>query len=421
MSDDDTPRLVVVSNLFGDLNRGGAAITAETIRVARRHGASVVGISVVDDPSERSHSHTVRAFPNLQLTGPGLAVRPGPLAGLRRVAKSFYWLVRPSAANSDACRAIARADLVVSKGGYVFVDRANVGALLSMWSTTFPLIFARRVGVPTMAFPTSAGPHTHLGSRLLTRWLMSGMTAFFARDPLSATTARTVAPSAHVVETPDIVLGMEPPTDEEVLTECRRRNLVPGTFAVMTARLPRRGDREEVMKALVDTAVRLDADERIEKVVLVDQADDLEDTRNLAALLEGVVGCEVITESLSPAELVALYGGAIVTVACRLHCAIFSLVAGTPSLAVSIDPLKAEGVYASLSLPKDWVLSRERVSDLPATADRLLQVDLRQRRREILAAVAGCRADLDVLDVFVEKVLSHSKRPHARSPVTERP
>ena len=389
---------IVVGNLFGDINRGGAAITGETLRIAQSTGARVVGISVQDHPSERTHPHTMADFPDVTLVGSGLRVAAGPMAGLRRVIKSLYWLTFPSRATSASCREIVASDLVISKGGYVFVDRASMTALFSMWCTTFPLIFARRVGVPTMTFPTSAGPQKHLGSRLLARWLISNMTVFFARDPISAQTARElVRQNGHVVEVPDIVLGMDPPPPEAVESMCARLGIVNGAFATVTVRLPRTGPRDEVLRAMAGSAQVLAKNDEVKHVVLIDQAEDRADTEALAAELASVCDVVVVGENLSPSELIALYGGSRMTVACRLHSAIFSLVAGTPAVAVSVDPLKAEGVYQSLDLPSDWVVPLAEIERLPAT---------------VQAAFGGRELDRATIRQAVQRVASRLEAVH---------
>ncbi len=79
------PLRVVVSNLFGDVNRGGAAITAETLRVLLSLDAEVTGISVHTDHPALSHPHTSRRFPNVALhtSGGGGGVSPPPMRSMR--------------------------------------------------------------------------------------------------------------------------------------------------------------------------------------------------------------------------------------------------------------------------------------------------------------------------------------------------
>ncbi|WP_203568560.1 polysaccharide pyruvyl transferase family protein, partial [Aestuariimicrobium ganziense] len=318
-----------------------------------------------------------------------LAARPGPFRGARQTLKSLYFLARPGARSlPEALREVKRSAVVVSKGGYVFVDRKSARDLLSMWSTVFPLVFAHRVGVPVAAFPTSISPQEHRGSRWLNRWLLSRMELVFPRDPLSAAAARHLGASeAAVVEVPDIVLGMAPPNDRAVAEVCLRTGVRRGGFATMTVQLKNRGDRRDHdLAALHRTADALLARPEVETVLVINQAGDDRDSRDLVALIGP--GARLAGADLSPEELVALYAGSVLTVACRLHSAIFALVAGTPAIAVSVTPLKAEGVYASVGLPSEWVVPIDDVDRAPGLVDQVLAHPAATRER-IRSAVAS--------------------------------
>lgn len=163
-----------------------------------------------------------------------------------------------------------------------------------------------------------------------------------------------------IVEVPDIVLGMEPPTADAVQQACRQAGVSSGHYATMTVQLKNRRERRALdLEALARAAEVLLAQPNIHEVLVVDQAGDGADSRDLVARIGP--RARLIADDLSPEELVALYGGSVITVACRLHSAIFSLVAGTPAIAISVTPLKAEGVYASVGLPPDWVVGIDEV------------------------------------------------------------
>lgn len=403
---------IIVSNVFGDVNRGGAAITAQTIRVAHAVGARVIGVTINDGADAgRTHPHTSATFPDVRLVESGLAVRPGPLTGLRRTLKSLYYLVFATRVDLPVgLAAIAHSDLVISKGGYVFVDRASGKAFLRLWSTVYPLVFARRLGIATMAFPTSIGRHRHLMSRLLCRWVLSGMELVAPRDPLSRQAAEILGvPAAIVHEFPDIVFGMDPPAAAAVRHQCAALGLTPGRYITMTVVLPPdQVERERLTRTLAETAAALRRDPRVDRIVLVDQAGDTSATALLAGRLKG--DCLVVDADLSPESLIALYGGSLLTVACRLHSAIFSFVAGTPAVAVSISPDKAEGVFASLGLPTHWVVTRAQADKLP---DRALEV-IRDAppRDQLLHRVSALKEELAELQHRVADVLRLRARGH---------
>lgn len=404
-----SPR-IVVSNMFGDINRGGAAITSETIRIAKSIGADVVGVSVSRRPPEETHPFTRASHPDVEILPAPIKPRRGPLQGLRHSIQLASYLMRPNGRHLPiALQRINQSDMVISKGGFVFVNRASVKELLAMWSTVFPLVYARRVGKPVVAFPTSISSHPAMGSRLLTRWLLSGMKAVFARDPISAEAATDLGvPQPVLKQAPDVVFGLEPPDAEFTARFLQSLGLVRGRFVAISPRLSRLGTCVvEDLRPLKQAVDDLIASEAVDRVVIVDQAEDRQDSEEVAALFDQDA-VTVLGQRMSPAELVALYSGARLTIAFRLHAAIFSLVGGTPAIAVSVDPLKAEGVFASLGLPAPWVLGPTNLEQLSNRTSAILQGEA-GARAVVRAAVDEAAGRLSCLsDVIRELVVGRT-------------
>lgn len=389
-------RSVVVSNVFGDDNRGGAAITAATVDAVRRaFPAAHVTLLAVDDhhsPLSRSHRHTLAAYPDVDLlpaTGRDLS---RPLMGLRTALLTVVWLLRPGAPSlPPSLRRVREADLVVSKGGFVFVHRASAGSLLSLWLTAFPLTFAWRVGVPTVAFSTSIGPFRSRPSRWLNRFLLRRVTLVLPRDERAAAAARELGVgSGRVEQVPDSAFALPPPSSDGV-ARARSRYAAGERYAAVTVRLVE--DDRHLLDALSLTVTALLESGAVDRILVVDQvsADRADSARLTAAAADPRV--THLDEDLAPAALVELYGGAELVIACRLHSAIFSLVAGTPTLAVSIDGTKTEGVFESLGLGENVVPRHQATSDrLTALAQRLLTQRSAQRRA-ITEAVIPAQAE----------------------------
>lgn len=397
---------VTVSNVFGDINRGGAAITARTIRAALDLGADVAGISIDDKDPAVTHPHTTASFPDVPLLRAPLSVRPGPLPGARQVLLSLYYLARPRGRRlPEALRRVAASDVVVSKGGYVFVNRAGLRPLMRMWVTVYPLVFARRLGIPTVAFPTSISPQTNPASRLLNGWLLRGMAAVFPRDPLSADAARQLGvASERLHELPDIVLGSPQPAEDQTAALCDAYGVRPGRFAVMTIQLKDRGaKRPHELELLAQTGRKLLEHPDVDRILVVDQAGDPSDSADLAASIGE--GARLVTDDRSPEDLIALYAGARVSVCCRLHAAIFSLIGGTPSVAVSVTPLKAEGVYATLGLPPTWVVTVDELDRLWDTVSSVLVAESPDRAA-IRRAVADTAGTMTALTEALQQVVA---------------
>jgi polysaccharide pyruvyl transferase WcaK-like protein len=119
----------------------------------------------------------------------------------------------------------------------------------------------------------------------------------------------------------------------------------------------------------------------------------------------------VVSADLSPESLVAIYGGARMTLACRLHSAIFSLVAGTKAVVVSLDGRKSEGVYASLGLPAEWVVTQNPhdLARLPRMVEDML--DEAGWGRDVLRMhVSRATSALEPLPALMEAAITNSPR-----------
>lgn len=383
--------MVVVSNVFGDDNRGGAAITSATVQAVKRAfpaaRISLLAIPAPDVPLERSHRHTLAAFPDVELLVTGGSPSTGPLRGLRTVLRTLEWLCRPRSASVPlSLERVRSADLVVSKGGFVFVDRNGWRGLLSLWVTAFPLTYAWRVGVPTVAFSTSIGPFKSRPSRWLNGFLLRRISLVLPRDHRAYVAARELGvPSARLEQVPDSALGLEAPSHQHV--EAAREQYAAGQrYAVVAVRLTH--DRDPLLDVLVGTIRSTLASGAVSRVLVVDQVST--DAAASARLVAAVADQRVlrVAEDHPPSELLAIYGGAEVVIACRLHAAVFSLAAGTPTFAISIDGTKTEGVFEALGLG-DAVMTREEVTTagLSAAVTGLLMQSQEQRQAIRLAVI----------------------------------
>lgn len=392
-------RSVVVSNVFGDDNRGGAAITSATVQAVRRAfpaaRVSLLAVPAPDVPLERSHRHTLAAHPDVELLVAGGTARTGPLKGLRAVLRTLVWLLWPRSPSLPlSLQRVRSADLVVSKGGFVFVERNGWRGLLSLWVTAFPLTFAWRIGVPTVAFSTSIGPFRSRPSRWLNGFLLRRVTLVLPRDQRAYVAARDLGvPGSRLEQVPDSALGLEKPSHQDV--EAAREHYADGQrYAVVAIRLT--SDRDPLLDALVGTIRSTLASGGVSRILVVDQVST--DAAASARLVAAVADPRVrrVAGDHPPSALMAIYGGAEVVIACRLHAAIFSLAAGTPAVAVSIDGTKTEGVFEALGLG-DAVLTREQATatGLTAAVSRVVLQSQEQRqaiRRAMIPAQAKARS-----------------------------
>ena len=98
-------------------------------------------------------------YPDCDLLEPLLVeFQSGPRRWLRSAVATSILALRPRSARLQTARALVDADLVVSKGGFVFVDRPGIHNKITMWLTVFPLIFVSRAGVRRLSRERKIGP-----------------------------------------------------------------------------------------------------------------------------------------------------------------------------------------------------------------------------------------------------------------------
>jgi polysaccharide pyruvyl transferase WcaK-like protein len=360
----DGARRVVITNVFADDNRGGAAITEATMRFAREiaPGASLRLVAVSGDASRLATSHRH----SRDHLAPGDEIVPAPftpsgrLGGLRAVIKSIWTLARPAPANSPlALREVKDASLVISKGGHVFVARRGLRSLFSLWLTAFPIVYANRWGIPSIVYGASIGPFAGRRDRALNAYILCRSTLVMPRDELSRERLESlgVAPS-RILQMPDSVFALEPPTLHERRAVVERLGLPADRYLAATARMRNSADAARLNALAASICQAVARATGVDRVVLVLQVDgpSASDASATARLLERLaerdVHVHVVDDDLDHHELAAVYGAARATIACRMHSAILSVIAGTPATVLEMDGTKAAGVFATLGVPE---------------------------------------------------------------------
>lgn len=357
---------VVISNVYGDANKGGAAITELTVAFARRllPEARLVLITVPsngmkqspsDQHSNNSHNRSVHIPPLLSTPG-GLRTAVGLLKGA--IALLIPQIFRGS---HPGLSEVANARIVISKGGYLFGHRSGVRSILGLVSTSFPLLYAWRLRVPTVAYSTSVGPFSGFIHRWATGLILRRLTVVMVRDSDSEQRAIKlgVMPS-RLVLMPDCVFSWRPAIESANASERPSASLAVVLREMKSLR--------DFLPALESVIVRSHKEGIFSTFqVVVQSHEDRPITNQFADRLHSLgLNAEVADPALDPpSALLKTYSGSAATISARLHGAIFSMLAGTPAIALSADPSKAEGVMTEVGL-RDWVLPLD-----PDTADDL--------------------------------------------------
>lgn len=387
------PLRVVISNAYGDDNRGSAALNAAAILTAMKLGPNVEVHIVSVMPARtmaESFRHTMAAFPDIHLHAPPIPYSERWLGGVRTAIQQAMLLLLPKRRQlPSALAAIRGADLVVSRGGYVLYGRGSLRGNLALFSSLFPVLYAQRVGKPRATMPTSIGP---LGSRRFDRlvlgYILRRSGTVIARDPKSKSAARELGVhESCLVETPDSVFLLSWPLarpdsrEYAVVTErTASRTLLPATELLA-----------HVGNVLLETGA-------VKNIIGAPQVHGMySDVAATAAVISRISSrypgrAELIETDLSVEELLAVYSSATVTISHHLHACVLSMITGTPAVAISTDGAKIEGLYESLGLPASWVVRPN--SDPDAVVATV--VDAMGRSKDVVAAVSRARRILEV-------------------------
>jgi polysaccharide pyruvyl transferase WcaK-like protein len=358
---------VTIVNCTPDDNKGASAITWGLVN--RLAGSGVVGdvtlVSKTQSTSESDYRHTREKF------GEDVRLLPSPLPSrqrkrgeysLRNAAPLLGSTIgihlrsyrRSLARRERAAEAISTSDVVFNRGGPFFSVRSgllHVGLRLS-----WPLLLARREGVPYALVGEGIGPFANRWAKEFHRWLFEGAALIAVREELSRERLREIGvPGARIKTMLDNAFWVEPTMSsrlEEILQTLR---LEEGRFLAVTVRSwP--GAESRYLPGLAKTIDTL-VPAFIDQAVLVTntynpgkpQSDDRGLTRRLQQLLGHNQRVHFVDEDLTPEELASFYGLSSVTFGTRLHSVILALVGGAPVVAVSYRP-KTNGVMSGLKL-----------------------------------------------------------------------
>jgi polysaccharide pyruvyl transferase WcaK-like protein len=272
-------------------------------------------------------------------------------------------------------RTIADAKVVVSKGGYVFVERDTIGGLLALWFTAFPLIYAARRNVPTVALCTTVGPYRRFLSRALCRWILKRIDTVVTRDPISTAEAARLG-CRDVRECPDIVMTFDESRIDFRYPQEQLRSA--GVYGVVVISSETRKLDEVFLERLGALTERILRDGLVDRLVLTVQS--MEDARITSRFLRSQNDPRyiLVEDDLSPEESMGIYKGARFLIGRRLHAGLFALLGGTPIVLFSTDGVKTDGVMRELGLSNRV----DRYPDFSVDEVHRLLVTMTQREEE---------------------------------------
>lgn len=298
-------------------------------------------------------------------------------------------------------KAIRSSCAVISTGGlyFGFVRNSFADLAYHLFSFSYPLLFARRVGVPFFLYAQSFGPFHGRFSRWWMRNLVAQSAATWPRESYSQEAlAELGAPRAKMQVVADAAFGIDPAVGKRQV-DLEHYGLRPGSYVAISLRgLDAAGhsrELEDAYRAVFHQAIPWLVKERHLKVVLVAHTtgplakeDDRPISREVWDGLDEKTkeGTLLIVDDLGPTELAQLYGNASFVIATRFHAVVLTICGGSPVIAIPYFGLKTQGSLRDLGL-SDFVieLSSLTLEFLQAKSDVIIQggAELRARIQSI--------------------------------------
>ncbi len=371
-----------------DTNSGGSALGISLIKVLKSHfpGCRINYVS--------SHSRKdliEKAYPFIKARYPEVAILPYPLMAradsydikgkycskLKKVlwalktVFSVIFVIFPSLKNNKTLDEIKDSSLIVGRGTNIFYDKRgglvkSIQSVVAQYWLCFPLLMAWRYNKPYIIYAQSFGPLHNPINRLLIRFVFNKAFLVLPREELSRDYLRNVIKinNDKIRLVPDSVFSLEPPNTESIKKICQTYSLPYKRYLVLIVRqLMNEGDNVANRFSILRNVFNyLKSNNVIEKCVIVTQCNRFEEydgfendskisNELFKYLREGSSNSvDLIDKLLSPDELLCLYGGARYVITFRLHSAIFSLISGTPTLAISYWGFKTKGIMKMLGL-----------------------------------------------------------------------
>lgn len=383
---------ITIVNGWSDDNKGDSAIVEGLLRLIDRTAGEreitiVPSYPCPPDEVQFHYRHLLRGDRDIRITSPLFAddssLDRGPWRTARRMFDVFLTMMVAllplsiarrlvSPPRRGALDAVARADLVIAKGGHMYFSNGSLRSLYTLYRNAYPVMLSQSLGRPTGVHGQSIGPVKGALQRRFLGRLLAGLDFLNLREPISHAYVRDVL-GDHAARSAAVVWDTAFAIEDEELPEGLEK-LLPDRFVALTVRQWRfpyeDGDPRLLYERYLDgisfCVERLSRDLHL-PVVVVPQAigptemeDDLVAAGHLRERLPRDVEVLYLEDDFTPGQLRALYRRAEFLIATRFHSAILALSACTPAVAVSYHGFKTRGIMSMLEL-EEYVLDIDRV------------------------------------------------------------
>ncbi|MBC6907473.1 hypothetical protein DWB84_18715 [Saccharophagus sp. K07] len=354
-------KLVVVTNVFGPLNLGDFELFSALVEKVHKCSDRVSLSAIARDPELSKGFFPRVAFYEQLGKAEGAGLRLLRLsASLLFVKWKFPARVLLPKAQYDGLVELTKADLVMGCPGGFLEDSS-----CSFYSHLIQVFLAKKLAKKYMLAPMSIGPVRNRINKFLLLKVLKGIDAIYVRERTSLRLCESLGVECKLSN--DLAFDKFQNSVDSVASS--------SSYFCMTIidwSFPSAPDVASARKAYLDalsrTAVYVSRNFGLSLKIIVQVASDMPAIKDFCALLDGQgVDYCLVTDDLTPDNMMNLISKARLVIASRFHSAIFALNVGTPVIAISYLP-KTTGML-DLYDAKELYVDIETV-----TSDRLINI-----------------------------------------------
>lgn len=300
----------------------------------------------------------------------GLAVSLIACLWYRITGKLPSWL--PSSWR-ELLSAYVEADIIVSCPGNIFATLGRIG--MPFFASAYTVAYVLMMGKPLYVLPQSIGPLKRWWERRLVRYLYSRARLVFVREPVSFRLAQEIGlDSSRLRLVPDLAWAYPHASLREAVVLLNKwvgRWERPLLGVTVINRLIRQiGDEEwDQYERSIAYALSRFLEKYGGTVIFFPQVigpTEKEDDRiaayRIVSQMKDLNRVIIVSESVRPSVLKAVYGLTDIFIATRMHSAIFAISMEVPTLLIGYLH-KMRGLAEMLSL-EDWFIELKEISEI---------------------------------------------------------
>jgi polysaccharide pyruvyl transferase WcaK-like protein len=434
----------MITILYGlpDTNAGGSALGISLIKVLKSH---FPGYKINYVSSHCREDIIQKAYPFLKTKYPEVEILPYPIPARSdsydisnnffRMIKKIMWAVTTLSSvlfiifpilKNDTLKKIKNSTLLVGRGTQIFYDRDEgnpIQGIIAKYWLCFPLFMAWRYKTPYVIYAQSIGPIHNPINKWLIKFVFKRAALILPREEFSRDylIGKIKIQPDRVKLVPDSVFALDPPGTETIKKSCAGYGLTFKRYLVLVIRqlMNKDADITHHFPLLEEVIRHTLANHFVEKCIVVTQChyfpdykafeSDSKISRKLFDYLQENLDdpgkVDLIDQSLSPDELLRLYGGARYVISLRLHAVIFSLIAGTPAVAISYWGLKSQGIMKMLNMEK--LVIDSNCLDKDVIIDRVEEIEKNypSEIQKIIAKIERIREEANNSPLLLKELL----------------